>query len=181
MQSEKKYRSFSVSVFNITRILIFGSMALYFSLYFIIGNGEDLGWYTSIVILSILILYFIWSYSIVSIKGKSLKIKSVKKSITINNINNYKTWWCYNFSVASPTFGDSYTGQTTPLANKINCFIKIESNTEAVYLYEEIYLSQKFPNNHPYLHNENIKKKNLIKIWDIDNCLKKLELNNQVI
>lgn len=38
------------------------------------------------------------------------------------------------------------------------------------------YLSDKFPNNHVYLYDEEVDIKQLFKVWNLDNCLAKLEL-----
>jgi len=124
------------------------------------------------------ILYLISSYSSVSAKGNNLKFKDISKTIHLNNLKNFKTWWSYDFGISSPGIVEGYEGQSRSSANKINCFVKFESGNEVVYIYEQIYLSEKFPNNHPYLAGEFIDKSKLFKVWDIDNCLKKLRLGS---
>lgn len=74
--------------------------------------------------------------------------------------------------------GEGTEGKTRAHINKINCYVKFNSETDSLYIYEQIHMSEKFPNNHPYIPDKPIDKSKLIKVWDIYKCLKKIEYYN---
>jgi len=113
----------------------------------------------------------------ISYDGKKLKIKSHFKDLQIDKIEDIKTWWCYDFGRSTIEFsGNGTEGKTRAHVNKMNCYVKFRSSDDEVYIYEQIHLGNKFPNNHPYLYNQEVDPNRLVKVWDIDNCLKKLDI-----
>lgn len=176
MSNPKRYKSFAFSVFEFISILIYGSIVLFVGVYFISGDTKLALTYMSIIIPSLLLLYLIFSYSEIYIDGNDLKLKTIYKSIPLSNVKTYKVWWSYVFEDFNTGGDQDIYGETKPPANKINCFIKLDSENESAYIFEEIYLSNKFPNHLPYLPNEKVDDSRMVQVWDIDNCIAKLEL-----
>jgi len=72
--------------------------------------------------------------------------------------------------------GNGTEGKSRAHVNKMNCYVRFGSPTDEVFIYEQIHLGNKFPNHLQYLPTENIDKAKLIKVWDIDNCLERLNI-----
>ena len=126
------------------------------------------------------VIYITLSYSVVSYNGSELRINGQYKEILIDELIDVSTWWCYDFGGSSIDYnGHGTEGKSVAHSNKINCYIKFSSGSKEAYVYEQIYFSTKFPNNHPYLPAENIDKASLVKVWDIDKCLRKLKLDQK--
>lgn len=102
------------------------------------------------------------------------------KSNTLTNVQSIETWWSYDFSSSSPVLSDGATGQTRAHANKVNIFAKFKSETSAIVIFEQIHLSDKFPNNHIYKPDESLLDLPIFKVWDVDKCLQKLKLGEFV-
>lgn len=107
----------------------------------------------------------------------NIKVTKLYDSVQIRNVNKIQTWWSYDFGIESPAVNEGSHGNSAAISNKINCFIKLSSEHENLYLYEQIYLGDKFPNNHIYLPNQVIDKSRLHRIWDVDKCILALDLN----
>jgi len=176
MAIELKYSSFSFSPFNAFRILFFGFIFLS-ALIIIFSKDYIISFILSaIIIFIILSVYIATSYSEVKLIGKTFIFKDFGKTIRIDNVTKIKTWWAYDFGVSSVVIGEGATGTMRSNANKMNCYVKFESNNGDAYIYEQIYMGSKFPNNHLYNQNEPFDKTRLFKVWDIDNCIEKLKI-----
>ena len=100
-----------------------------------------------------------------------------RKRLELRDVENIETWWSYDFQASSPEMsGEGGTGKSVGMANKIKIFAKISAKNEVGFLYEQIYLSDKFPNNHTYSYNASVDKERLFKVWDLDKCLSQLKL-----
>ncbi len=172
----KKYRSFSFKPFNAIRIFVYGFFIL---LVLISASAKDffIGLtYSLLVNTVILLLYFLASYTEVNKRGNSISVMKLYDSVQINNVKSVQTWWSYDFGIESPAINEGSHGNSAAISNKINCIMKLSSENEDIFLYEQIHLGSKFPNDHVYLHNQVIDKSKLFRIWDIDNCIQKLTL-----
>jgi len=121
------------------------------------------------------------SFSIVTYDGESLYARSLFKRIHLKKVRNIRTWWSYDIGMTTREFDGEFTGKVKGHVNKMNVFVEFTSSDSSVYIYEQIHLGNKFPNNHQYIENEDIDKSKLIKVWDIDNCLKILNLTKRNI
>ena len=180
MTNPKRYKSLSFNSFNLIRFVLFGSLPLFVAFTSVIEKLSTAGWATALTILSLSAIYMATSYSEISSHQNKVTIKDLSTTITISPLKSYKTWWSYDFTRSSSGVGDAGMGKRIKVANKINCFVKFESEDEVGFIYEQIYLSDKFPNNHPYSSREEIDETKLVKVWDIDKCLSKLDLNKEL-
>ena len=179
MQPEFKYQSLTFSPIGIIKLVAyafaFPSLAIFlmqldsrFILYLAIFTG------VAVVVL------LIRSYSLVSYDGKVLKVRSYGKEFRLSGNLELETWWSYDFGVPSyQHFGHGEPGESIARSNRINCYVKFATEADTVYIYEQISLSDKFPNNHTFLPMQNIDRKKLVKVWDIDRCLGKLQLQSK--
>jgi len=62
------------------------------------------------------------------------------------------------------------------LSNPIKCFVRFRDKKSEIIIYEEIFLSDKFPNKLPYSDTKEVSKNALFKISDLNKCLKVLNL-----
>ena len=177
MNNSKKYGSLTFEVHKSITFFTFGFLLLLVALLVLLENDTLALLVTITTIISVQVAYILLSYSSISITESNLKLKSLGKKIIVKDLKNITTWWSYDFGNTSPLITESALGDSNPTANKINCFVKFESATQVAYIREQIYLSGKFPNNHPYKPNAEIDKSKMIKVWDIDQCLKKLGLD----
>lgn len=107
-------------------------------------------------------------------------LQDFSKTIHVENLLKTESWWSYDFGISSIEMdGHGTSGKTRPLINKINCYVKFIGENNTAYIYEQIYLSDKFPNNHQYKYNVKVDESKLVKVWDIDNCLKKLNIKEK--
>jgi len=131
---------------------------------------------SSSLIFFVLTFVIVKSYSVIKIDGDTITLENISNSITITELERVTTWWSYDFGNSSIVFSEGTQGKTRGHANKINCYVKFEGNNGIGYIYEQIHLGDKFPNNHEYLPDEEVDSNKLINVWDIDNCLKSLNL-----
>lgn len=176
MKPRPHYKSISVNLFNVWKIffwlLLFPSILL-----FIEQERTSLIPYFAILCIILSIIYIVLSYSHVSYDGQVLRIKNLLKEFQLDRIEEIKTWWCYDFGISTIEYtGEGTEGKTRAHVNKMNIYVKFISEDKVAYIYEQIHLGNKFPNNHAYLPNEEIDQTKLVKVWDIDNCLKKIRL-----
>jgi len=120
--------------------------------------------------------------SITTIKRQqnNLSCSSLSKTRTLNQIHNVETWWNYDFGSSSTGLTSEGTLERRQHSNKINVYAEVKGAKETITLYEQIHLSSKFPNNHQFQGNRIPDKQNLFKVWDIDNCIRKLGLGEFV-
>lgn len=137
---------------------------------------EDAVMVSGISSLFLAIIHIGSSYTIVELNDNSIEVRNLWKVMHLKRLDSIKTWWCYDYGISSIELGEGTQGKSRALTNKINCFIKCIGDNEELFLYEQIHLGDKFPNNHEYLPNEEINKSLMIRIWDIDKCLEKLQL-----
>ena len=130
----------------------------------------------------VVIFYSIFSYSVITYNGVTLTLQNRSKFLLLEDITGVKTWWSYDFGMSTIEMtGDGTQGKSRPHINKVNVFAKFESPNGKAIIFEQIEMGDKFPNNHPYLHNEPIDKSILIKVWDVDKCLKKINIVPNII
>lgn len=175
----KIYKSISVKLFDIWRILFYGMIILFIVLFFLLGSGK-VAFYSTLVIIPIIILIqFIVSYTTVTSDKQNIKIQNVLKNINLKNHTTTSTWWSYDIGSSSFIIGAGNVGKTRALTNKINIYAKFEGDGEPLFIYEQIHLGSKFPNNHPYSANKEIDKNRMMGVWDVDKCLEKLNLHKK--
>ena len=177
----KKYIGVGINFFSVWRLTYLGFLAgiifvLLFGLPFketMIGTGIIL-----VTIISIIILY-----SLSSIKRKHNKIfvSTIRGRIELNNIESVESWWDYDFGLETIEGIEGTTGKTIARTNKINIFLEIRSDRDYVILKEQIHMSSKFPNNHQYIPYKVLDKQKLYRIWDVDNCIKNLGLQEYLM
>ena len=129
-----------------------------------------------IICIGMSLLHVMTSYVRVIRHNSDIRIQSLNKILYIKNVKQIKTWWCYDYGASSIEIGEGTQGKSRPSTNKINCYARIEGNGEEIFIYEQIHFSDKFPNNHPYSHDEDINKSRTVRVWDVDKCLKALGL-----
>lgn len=133
----------------------------------------------SLVINSILVfIYVISSYTETSRTGNTISVVKWYDSYRIQNVDSVESWWSYDFGLESPAINEGSHGKSAGTANKINCFLRLSSKVDEMYLYEQIDLGSKFPNDHEYNHLKVVDKSKLYRVWDIDKCIAKLELES---
>lgn len=125
------------------------------------------------------ILLLLRKYSKITRRGNKITISTPLKTITLDNIDTVDTWWEYDFGKSTTEMGSGDMKKMRAHANKINVILEIRSKFKSVFLYEQIYMSSKFPNNHEYVVGRNVDYKQAIRIWDIDKCIKELKLDQK--
>lgn len=180
MNYSLQYNSFSFNLFNVIKLGFFVFLAP--SIVLILAQASLMTFFfIGAATLLFVLIYIIQSSSSVSITNNSVVLENNYKSIQISNLVSIETWWSYEIGGSSiDFFSENEAGRSVPLSNKINCYVKFIGENEVAYIYEQIYLSEKFPNNHPYKHNAIVDKRRLIKVWDIDHCLARLNLTDRV-
>ena len=176
MDHVKTYRSFTRNPFDIFRILIYGFLFILVLIIIIFGEfkiGVLFGLMTAIVAV---LMTVVTSYTEVKLYGKSIQLITLNRNLHLNNLTNINTWWSYDFGGSTVAVTEGSHGQSRPLSNKINCFVEFKSSKGSLYIFEQIQMGSKFPDNHEYKPNTEIDKSILVKVWDIDKCLEKLEL-----
>lgn len=105
-------------------------------------------------------------------------LKDKWKEISLTKVESIESWWDYEFGGDSTEFTGVLFGDHNSKGhtNKINVYIKLISESGSAIIREQIHMSGKFPNNHPYKANEIIDDEKLFKVWDADKCIRKLEL-----
>lgn len=180
MHSERKtYKCLSVKMFDTWRILFYGFIFISILLGIIWGSWKDAFIFGSVISLLLALTHIGCSYTEVERHGDNLKVRNLWKILYLNNLEGISTWWSYDYGISSIELGEGTQGKTQALSNKINCFIKLKGGNEVIYLYEQIHLSDKFPNHHQYASNEKINEALMIRIWDVDKCIDKLNLNDK--
>lgn len=179
MNKKETYRSFSFNPFNIWRIFLvcFIIPGLLYSLlmqkpYSII--------YFGLLTAIIISIFLIRSYAVLRYDGETLEIKSMGKQFQISSIQKVSTWWSYDMFTKDSRDEEDKVAENKQMSayiNKINCYIKFTSGQDSIYVYEQIHMGDKFPNNHRYIESVRIENDRLIKIWDIDKCLAKLKID----
>ncbi len=176
MNQLRTYRCLAFSPFNFIRILVFGFLSLFLIIWIFSQDGSIALWSSAIVVLITELIYLRSTYTVLKSNGAFLEIQNSKRHIILRNLDKCKSWWSYDLGSSSPQIGDGGGGKSNPTANKINCFVKFSSNSQVAYIYEQIHLGEKFPNDLPYIANEPIDKSKLVKVWDITKCLKELQI-----
>ncbi|MEL6988299.1 MAG: hypothetical protein AAGK97_10755 [Bacteroidota bacterium] len=169
-----EYQSSSQNTFNAIRttlLLFVGSAALLIT--FQIKYCLAIAFAITLVTLLIMIAS---NYSKVSRQENTLVYSTFKKAIQIDQIQNIETWWNYNFNPEVEDYSDPDQHKTRMTSNIINVYAEITGLKDSIVLYEEIYLSDKFPNNHTYDGERYPDPEKAFKIWDVDNCINTLNL-----
>lgn len=173
-QESKIYTCFSFSPILLIRIFVFGFMILFFFLWLADFKAGTAVWISISIIFLISAIYVLSTYTRIVREKDSIYISAFHRNYSLSNISDFETWWTYDIGISSPEIVESRLGKSNPTANKINSFIEFNAEAGQVYLCEQIFLGQKFPNNHPYLPDRKIDHTKLFKVWDIDRCLTQL-------
>ena len=131
----------------------------------------------SLIAFSVSILLMLFSsFSLVERSNQKLTIKNLNKKIEIDNLCDFETWWSYNFGTCTKKVGNDDHGKMRSDFNKIHCFVKFRSEEGEMFIYQQIHMGSKFPIKYEYLPNKQIDKSKTVKVSDIGQCLKKLDL-----
>ncbi len=133
-------------------------------------------WGATATILSVLAQIAI-SYVVVSRKNFCVEVQTFRKFLSLEEIHSIHTWWTYDFGFATTELGTGSPDKGNTHANKIICFVEFISEKGSLFIYEQIHLGEKFPNNHPYQPMRKIDISRVFRVWDIDKCLEELRLN----
>jgi len=176
--NERKYISFSFKPFNAIRSFCYGSILMLVS-FALCGFDFFSALLLSFIINSFfVVIYIVSSYTVVSRRANDILITNLWCSELIHNVESIESWWSYDFGIESPAINEGSHGKSAGISNKINCFLKLSSKTQDLYLYEQIDLGSKFPNNHVYNYMEVVDRTQLHRVWDIDSCIQKLNLQS---
>ena len=103
--------------------------------------------------------------------------RSLWKASTVSKISGIRKWWCYNFSVGGYGAESNHDEYHSAVINyKYFCCSILADDFELV-LYEEIQLSPRFPQGFNYEEREIKEVKNKFKVWNLEKCMKKLEID----
>lgn len=179
LSNKRTYLSFPTNVFNVFRLGFYGFLfqsIIYGYLFQSFSIAVGLSFATTFIIVSAIVAF---SFSRITNLNNKLQLSDLRKSLALKNVLAIETWWSYDFQMSSQELsGEGASGKSIGMANKINVYAKISASNGVGFLYEQIYLSDKFPNNHIYRHDGKIEKEKLYKVWDLDKCLNTLHLNH---
>ncbi len=178
MEKNLVYKSTGKNLFNTWRIFLIFTPISILVLYFI---GLSFLISLSIALLANITIALVSVYLKVSeIKREGEKISFVdrEKNLFLENIQKVETWWSYDFGSDNNEINSSPINGSKAHSNVMNIFAEITTNEGVAYIYEQIYMSSKYPHDHTYRHDKIAAQDRLYKVWDVDKCIEKLELNN---
>lgn len=171
-----KYRSIGQNMFNVWRI-IFGFTLLLLLIFCLIGFGFSTSLKLGIGIsMFISLLLVIGSLSEIKREERNMFFMDIEKSLELREIQKIETWWNYEFGMSTNVLTEGTNGKTRAHSNKINIYAEIKTKNKTGIIYEQIYMSSKFPNNHQYRHDKFPNRNIMFKVWDLDTCIEKLQL-----
>lgn len=178
MGADLKYTSTAQGFFDSWRIGV-----LLFAIVVLFAIGVDPEEFSTVVFwgfigcLLIILMIMLLRVSVISRSGNQIMCSSLWDQAQVSNINRIETWWSYEFRAGGPELsGDGPTGKSQQMINYIYIFAEIKGSDGTVLLYELIQLSEKFPNNHNYRPQFNVDGYRSFKVYDLDDCLEKLNL-----
>ena len=142
------------------------------------GQSAILGLgYALLINIVIALMSMLISYCQIRKEAGTIVFQNLRRKFKLRNIEKIETWWCYKFagSTADITSPDASPIQRGHV-NTIYLYATLSDRVDSVTIYEEIYMSDKFPNGHPYLIKNPSPPMKTFKVWDVDKCISKLEL-----
>ncbi len=143
--------------------------------------------YSGVVVWSVSLLIFFLRLFFAMYQSRStitrirnwITLEDESKRVFLDKIEIVETWWNYDFGANES--GVSVTGwegqdKYSPV-NKVNVYLKIGTEENYVLVREQIYMSGKFPHGHPYKLIYPHKDEVIFKVWDLDKCMERLNLN----
>lgn len=147
---KKSYKSFSANLFIVWTSSFYSFIFLWIGLGIILENGF-LGFSIGVPIgLLVGVILFFSSYTTVTYEKNILKTRSLTESHFIENPIKIESWWNYEQGDSSYEISQADTDKMRAHINKKNVYVKFSSEKGSLYIFEQIHMSEKFPNDHPY-------------------------------
>lgn len=175
---ELTYTSYAVKPFDTWRLFITGFFILLVLFSFVGLLFLESFFLSAMFSIAGALGHIAYFYTIAKFNGKDIQISNNAKTLHLSSVSRIETWWCYEIGMSSYELNGANTGQMRPHTNKINIYMKLEGKGEPFDIYEQIHLSEKFPNNHVYNHHKVVDEYRKIRVWDLDACIAKLGLEN---
>ena len=185
----KRYISTGLSGWMIAITLWVPFCALF--IYYLLGDHSFEWYWVFIITLSIFLLATLTQLVVVkrvtTNEDDFISIQKLGKNIRIEGPFETKSCWTYDFEENVNQKDTRKEQSNSSAANTLHVWLQVKSADadlvdmrtlkNIVVFREEIRMSDRFPNEHPYEVNPILIKTPFVKVWNVDRLIRKLELS----